>query len=129
MDKIQSFNPKLKILGNNGYQDKVIVLYKNPLPYNINKHLGHPVGVVYHQLPMLHVRKAGDVTMGSERCEVAKHILGHEGFVLTLPKVHISAAYVFKTRGVDGLVGIAHGTPIARGIDLGKLVEQGIEVV
>ena len=69
--------------------------------------------MVYHELPMLHAREAGDVTMGSERCEVAKHIFGHKGFVLTIPIMHIGTAHTLEARSVDGLVCIAHGTALA----------------
>ena len=69
--------------------------------------------MVYHQLPMLHVGEASDVAMGSMRREMAKHVLGHKGFVLAVPVVYIGAAYALEARGIDGLVGFAYGTPIA----------------
>ena len=87
--------------------------FQNHLPHNLHEHLSHPVGMVYDQLPVLHAREAGDATMRSERLEVAKHVLGNEGFVLAVPVVHIGTAYLLEARGVDGLVGIAHGTAIA----------------
>ena len=80
-------------------------------------------------MPVLHPRETGDVTMGSERLKMAKHVLGHKGFVLAVPVVHIGAAHALEARGVDGLVGIAYGTPIARGIYLGELVKQGVKIV
>ena len=49
--------------------------------------------------------------------------------MLSVPIVDIGAAYTLEARGVYGLVSIAHGTAIARGIHLGEFVEQGIEVV
>ena len=85
--------------------------------------------MVYDQLPVLHAGEAGDVAMGSERFEMAEHVLGHKGFVLTIPVVHVGTAYALEARGIDGLVGIAHGTPIARGVHLGKFIEQSIEIV
>ena len=91
---------------------KVITFFEI-LPHNVHQHLRHPIRVVYDQLPMLHARKAGDTAVGSERLEVAKHILGYKGLVLPVPVVHIGAAYTLEARGVDGLVGIAHGTAIA----------------
>ena len=81
--------------------------------HDLDKQLCYFVGVVYHELPMLHAGEAGDVAMWSECFEMAEHILGHKGLVLAVPVVHIGAAYILQTRGVDGLVGIAHGTPIA----------------
>ena len=82
-------------------------------PYNLREQLDHFVGMVYHQLPMLHAREASDVAMGSECREMAKHVFGYEGFVLAVPVVYIGAVDTLKARSIDRLVGIAHGTSIA----------------
>lgn len=66
------------------------------LPHNIYQHLSHSVRVVYHQLPVLHTREAGDTAVGSERLEVAKHVFGHKGLVLSVPVVHIGTAYTLE---------------------------------
>ena len=63
------------------------------LPHNVHQHLRHPIRVVYDQLTVLHAREAGYTAVGSERLEVAKHVLGYESLVLPVPVVHIGAAY------------------------------------
>ena len=72
--------------------------------HDLDKQLCYFVGVVYHELPMLHAVEAGDVAMWSECLEMTEHVLGHKGFVLTIPVVHVGTAYALEARGIDGLV-------------------------